>query len=516
MLLDCTFRDGGYYTNWEFDDQLVRSYLRAVEQAGVDVVEIGYRALRNTSWSGYLFYTPDEYLNKVADNSTIKLAVMIDSADVLAEGLDKALEFFPQNHEKISVVRVAAHKHEVSDSIPFLNELKKRGYQTCLNLMGFQQYTDNDLKERVSTELFSQSVDVLYFADSFGSMSIADIRDAVALLKAYWIGALGFHAHNNQGAALSNALVAIEEGVEWIDSTVTGMGRGAGNLATEEILIQLSRADKKYDPVPMMGIIHDFFEPLKRTESWGASIAYGIAALNGMHPTYIQKLYKKSYSSKQMIECLRYLVSKGATKFNPDLFKDAQNNIVLSSMTGSQRFSFEKKKKVLLVGASAYKDAYKDEFRQLVESHDYYVISLNDQGLSPEHVDLYVSINSRRFRESKSLYSTIQEKVLLTPQANEDADEGYFIEPMSYGVGLFSYENEFIIPDNDVFWFGLAAALKMQPEQIVMFGIEKPFKDESFDDLLMKALDGVDCIALGKTAFGVKSLSIVGLLQGVS
>lgn len=515
MLLDCTFRDGGYYTNWEFDDQLVRNYLRSVEQAGVDVVEIGYRALRNNSWSGYLFYTPDEYLNRVAENSCVKLAVMIDSADVLSEGITKALTFFPDNHAKISIVRVAAHKHEVAESIPFLNELKKRGYKTCLNLMGFQQYTEQQLEERVNTALFSEGVDVLYFADSFGSMSIGDVRESVALLKNYWKGDLGFHAHNNQGAALSNALVAIEEGVEWIDSTVTGMGRGAGNLATEEILIQLSRLDSKYDPVPMMGIIHDFFEPLKRSEGWGASIAYGIAALNGMHPTYIQKLYKKDYSSKQMIGCLRYLESQGASKFSSELFKDAQNEIVLSSMCGSKRFSFNQSKKVLLLGASAYKESYKDEFKQLVESKDYYVISLNDQGIDDKYIDLYVTINSRRFRESKKLYSENREKVLLTPQANEDADEGYYIEPMTYGVGLFSYQNQFVIPDNDVFWFGLAVALKMKPEQIVMFGIEKPYKDESFDDLLIKALDGVDCMALGKTSFGIKSVSIVGLLQGV-
>jgi 4-hydroxy 2-oxovalerate aldolase len=516
MLLDCTFRDGGYYTNWEFDDQLVQKYLRSVEQSGVDVVEIGYRALRNKAWSGYLFYTPDEYLTRVAVNSTVELAVMIDSADILSEGMDKALSFFPDNHEKISVVRVAAHKHEVVDSIPFLFELKKRGYKTCLNLMGFQQYTESDLEEKTKTPLFEQSVDVLYFADSFGSMSIKDVRNAVQLLKKHWKSLIGFHAHNNQGAALSNALVAIEEGVEWIDSTVTGMGRGAGNLATEEILIQLSRENDKYDPVPMMGIIHDYFEPLKRKEGWGASVAYGIAALNGMHPTYIQKLYKKDYSSKQMIDCLRYLESKGASKFSSELFKDAQNQIVLSSMCGSKRFAFNDKKKVLLVGASAYKEAYKSEFKKLVESKDYFVISLNDQGIDEQYIDLYVTINSRRFRESKSLYSRNQDKVLLTPQANEDGDEGYFIEPMSYGVGLFSYKNEFVIPDNDVFWFGLAVALKMNPEQIVTFGIEKPYKDESFDDLLFKALDGVDCMALGKTSFGIKSVSIVGLLQGVN
>jgi len=27
-ILDCTLRDGGYYTNWDFDDKIVDAYIR--------------------------------------------------------------------------------------------------------------------------------------------------------------------------------------------------------------------------------------------------------------------------------------------------------------------------------------------------------------------------------------------------------------------------------------------------------------------------------------------------------
>lgn len=515
MLLDCTFRDGGYYTNWEFDDDLVSQYLHAVELAGVDVVEIGYRSLRNQMWSGYLFYSPDHYLNKIASNTTVDIAVMIDAADIISEGVEATLSFFPENHEIIKIVRVAAHKFEVETCLEFMMKLKELGYKTCLNLMGFQQYNEKELSDRVGLLDFCEAVDVLYFADSFGAMSYNDVKESVALLQKYWKGDIGFHAHNNQGAALLNAVTAIDCGVLWIDSTVTGMGRGAGNLATEEILIHLNRGEERYDPVPMFSVIHDYFDPLKKIEGWGSSIAYGIAALNGMHPTYIQKLHKKDYSSKQMVNCLKYLQSSDAVKYRDSLFQGAQNYIVESAMSGSKQYNYKRKDKVLLVGASAYKRKYKHEFKELIDSGEYFVISLNDQGLLAEDVDLYVSINSKRVGESKKLYESNKDKVLITPQANENDIDGLMVESMSYGVGEFSFVDSIVIPDNDVFWFGLAVALKMNPSQIALFGIEKPYKDSSFDQLLERALGGVECVSLGKTSFGVKSLSIVGLLQGV-
>lgn len=515
-VLDCTFRDGGYYTNWEFDDRLVTNYMKAVEKSGVDVVEIGYRSIRNNSWSGYLFYTPDNYIKDVIGDTSVKLAVMIDAADVISEGMNYALSFFPDDHEQISIVRVAAHRHEVLDVIPFLLALKEKGYSTCLNLMGFQNYNEDQFKEIAEAGSVISSVDVLYFADSFGSMSVADVKHSVSLIRKYWSGKIGFHAHNNQGTALTNALIAMEQGVNWIDSTVTGMGRGAGNLATEELLIQLSREESKYDPIPMLPIIQEYFGPLKNREGWGASIAYGVAAINSVHPSYVQNLSKKDFSSRQLISCLNYLSDVKASKFNNSIMEDALNSIVERSNLSLSNFSYNNSKPVLIVGASDYKDLYKKEIEDLIEKNDLYVISLNDQGIREDLVDLYVVLNQNKYKESLDIFSRNSSKVLCALQAVPSSNYNGFTEKVSYSIGRFDYEGNIKIPDNDVFWLGLAAALRMNTKKITLFGIEKPYKDESYNSLLNEALEGVECSAIGKTSFSIKSVSVVGLLQGLS
>ena len=54
--------------------------------------------------------------------------------------------------------------------------------------------------------------------------------------------ALGIHAHDNMCLGLVNTLRAHAKGVTWLDATVTGMGRGAGNTRTEDLVIELEEA----------------------------------------------------------------------------------------------------------------------------------------------------------------------------------------------------------------------------------------------------------------------------------
>ena len=84
-------------------------------------------------------------------------------------------------------------------------------------------------------------LDVLYFADSLGGIDPEQTASLVQALRKHWRGALGIHTHDNMGRALANTLRAVSEGVSWVDSTVTGMGRGPGNLQTEYMLIELEK-----------------------------------------------------------------------------------------------------------------------------------------------------------------------------------------------------------------------------------------------------------------------------------
>ena len=60
-LLDCTLRDGGYYNNWEFESDLVKRYLRSMQAASVDAIEIGFRSLPKSSSMGPYVYCTDEF-----------------------------------------------------------------------------------------------------------------------------------------------------------------------------------------------------------------------------------------------------------------------------------------------------------------------------------------------------------------------------------------------------------------------------------------------------------------------
>ena len=74
-----------------------------------------------------------------------------------------------------------------------------------------------------------------------------------------WKGELGFHAHNNKGHALVNTITAVSEGVTWVDGTITGMGRGAGNTSTESLILELKRL-KLYNlnPLKIQSTVSDF------------------------------------------------------------------------------------------------------------------------------------------------------------------------------------------------------------------------------------------------------------------
>ena len=112
------------------------------------------------------------------------------------------------------------------------------GYKVMLNLMQANLRTSNEIKETAEIIQRWNKVEVLYFADSLGSMNSNSIEQFCKSLKMSWNGIIGFHAHNNQNLALSNSITAINNGCQFCDSTILGMGRGAGNAQTENLLVQ--------------------------------------------------------------------------------------------------------------------------------------------------------------------------------------------------------------------------------------------------------------------------------------
>ena len=289
-VLDCTFRDGGYYVDWDFDESTVRKYLAAISTAKVDIVEIGFRFLSADKFLGAFAYSTDEYLNSISLPKDVSIAVMINASDFISAdaGMVNAVEqvFVEKNDSVVDIVRIATRAKDVMQCQALAEKINNLGYRVFLNLMQVDAVESDELS-RVATTISSWgTIDVLYFADSFGSMEPASVQEIVAVVRLGWHGALGIHTHDNKGQALANSLAARDAGVTYIDSTMSGMGRGAGNAKTEYLLVELMRRNAgRYFPDALFPLVLQDFHKLQLKHQWGPNIYYYLSAIHGIHPT---------------------------------------------------------------------------------------------------------------------------------------------------------------------------------------------------------------------------------------
>lgn len=294
-VLDCTLRDGGYYNDWDFEPALVERYLEAAASSRVDIVELGFRFMPKAKFLGPYAYTTDRFLSTLTIPDQITLGVMINASDYLkaAQGTEAALMsmFTEKKHSKVGLVRIAAHVAEVPNCGILVELLAGLGYRIGFNIMQSNSCTDEHLAQLVRDIKGFKHVEALYFADSLGNMDDAETIRIIHTLRQEWDGPLGFHGHDNMGKGLSNTLTAIKHGVTWLDATVTGMGRGAGNTQIEYLLAELQNQKLAHvNAAPMIDLACRFFDPMKKQYGWGANIFYYLGAQHRVHPTYVQDM----------------------------------------------------------------------------------------------------------------------------------------------------------------------------------------------------------------------------------
>ncbi|MGI9316636.1 MAG: aldolase catalytic domain-containing protein, partial [bacterium] len=295
-ILDCTLRDGGYYNDWNFPLDIARQTISSLNQAGIDIIEIGLKSKADERCSGLFKYCNEDYLEFLKEFPDTCFSFMLNVKEFILDGkvdqeaLDKIIR--PANSSAFSMCRLATHYSDIQSVQQFYDYFSSRGYQVGINLMGISLL---DRKQTSTAMILIEKIkpDVFYVADSFGSMLPEDVTDLVAELRKHYTGPLGIHTHDNQGLAFANSLRAMDEGVEYIDSTLTGMGRGAGNLSTEQILLWLqNKSDQKnkYHSSKVLDVIHEFYTPLQEHHKWGFNYVYMLSGINNTHPVYCMEL----------------------------------------------------------------------------------------------------------------------------------------------------------------------------------------------------------------------------------
>ena len=420
MILDCTLRDGGYYVNWDFEPNTVRKYLTAVTIAKIDVIEIGFRFLPVKKFLGAFAYSTDEYLNLINLPSSIPIAVMVNSADLLdfQDGVDAAVNqlFTEKRRSPVDIVRVAINIQKVGQCREIIFMLDSLGYRVFLNLMQVDTVDFNEL-ERISNLISSWGVvEVLYLADSFGSMDPGSIKNTVQVVTKGWSGYLGIHAHDNKGLAILNTLAAYETGVKYLDSTIYGMGRGAGNARTEYLLTEfVQRNTGEYFPDAIFPLIMHDFHFLQQKHQWGPNIYYYLSATYGIHPTYIQEMISdERYGDDQILSAINFLKSSKGPSFS---FKNMLR--AGSGVEGSSRGTWSAKgtfsgRTVLILGSGSSTKKYIDTLQLFVEKNKPFVLCLNINQSVPEGmVDAYVSCHEMRILIESDYYRKISKPIIL-------------------------------------------------------------------------------------------------------
>uniref|UniRef100_UPI00404A16D3 hypothetical protein n=1 Tax=Flavobacterium sp. TaxID=239 RepID=UPI00404A16D3 len=321
-ILDCTIRDGGYYNNWDFDRKTVKSYLQNFEKLPVDFLEIGYRNPILSGYFGEYFFCKTETLQFIRSNTTKKLVIIINEKSIRIEDLHDLLD---PCTGIIEMIRIAVDPVNFDRALILASHIKKKGFKIAINVMYMSSWDDYPemLEGFVKLEGL---VDYLYLVDSYGGVFPQDVIKIIRKIKGITNIKLGFHGHNNLEMALANTLVAIEEGIDIVDSTITGMGRGAGNLKTELLLTTLDfkmNLDLNYDA---LSIITSDFLDLQKEYNWGTSLPYMISGAKSLPQKQVMEwLSKRFYSLNSITRAINFK-KEVYPIFNP---KDTFDNVLI-------------------------------------------------------------------------------------------------------------------------------------------------------------------------------------------
>lgn len=284
-VVDATLRDGGLVNNFYFTDEFVRDLYHANIRAGVDYMEFGYKASKEmfdeSKFGKWKFCKDEDIRAIVGENDTdLKIAVMADVGRC-----DYKTDIVDKTDSPVDMIRVATYLNTIPTAVDMIEHAVQKGYEVSCNIMAISNTQESDLA--IALDILGQTpVDVFYIVDSYGALypeQIARIVDIYRNFAEKYHKKIGIHAHNNQQLAFANTIEAVGDGVDWLDATYYGMGRGAGNCAME-LLLGLLR-NPKYHIAPVLKFIDQHMTKLHEKDVvWGYDLQYLMTGLLNHHP----------------------------------------------------------------------------------------------------------------------------------------------------------------------------------------------------------------------------------------
>ena len=192
----------------------------------------------------------------------------------------------PKSESVVDMVRVATYINTIPAAIEMINYCADMGYEVTINIMAISTASENELDLALELLAAQSKASVIYLVDSYGSLYPEQIRrlaDKYLKVAEKYGKSVGIHAHNNQQLAFANTIEACTIGVSYLDVTMSGMGRGAGNCYSE-LLMGFLR-NPKYRISPVLKFVEKHMVPLKKAGVvWGCDVQYMITGNANQHP----------------------------------------------------------------------------------------------------------------------------------------------------------------------------------------------------------------------------------------
>ena len=296
-VMDVTLRDGGCVNDFDFGQEYMNKILKAQEDARIDIIELGYLDDKDGSSYGRTKFLNEEcisesFLKHKADG--ISYVAMMDYGKFNPDNLK------PKSRNYIDGIRIAFHKKDYIDAIKVSNKILTKGYDLYIQPMITLRYSESELLgliDLVNNQL--QDAKAFYIVDSFGEMRKQDVIRLWDLVNQNLDETfeIGFHSHNNLQLSYSNTMEIINLAGSRniiLDSSIMGMGKGAGNLNTELLLEHLNiNNGARYHIEPLLKVVDEVVDDLYDKWGWGYAPQYYLSAMNQCTPSYASYFYNK-------------------------------------------------------------------------------------------------------------------------------------------------------------------------------------------------------------------------------
>lgn len=416
-VLDCTLRDGGYCNQWNFGVKNIQKVINGLVAANINIIECGFISNNAVYSEGISKYTKMEQLSRFIPKVDVGqlFVAMINYGEFDIDMLPEC------SNSPLNGIRIAFHKRDIKGgAIEYCRQVKNKGYKLFIQPMVTMNYSDEEFIELI--DLVNEIAPyAFYIVDSFGTMRKNTLLHYFELTRLNLDKgiAIGFHSHNNFQSAYSNATSLLEQNCNHkiiIDSSIYGMGRGAGNLNTELLLNELnSEYGMNYLIKPILQLMDEVINHFYIEKPWGYSLPNYLSATHLIHPNYAMYLCEKNTLTVDAMDDIFSMLDRDkATEYDASYIESVYEEYMSKGYVNSGNMdelkNTLKNRAVLLIAPGKSSRLQKDKVVDFASDNNPIIISINH---SYEHLKadyIFVS-NMRRYRE---LPENREEKVIAT------------------------------------------------------------------------------------------------------